>query len=63
MTDYIRNNRLGDDTSIDVGNSVVVSYWANTLGVTKTNLRRAVIHVGPLVKDVKNWLRKNRHIK
>ena len=42
--------------SIDAKNSAVVEYWAKSFGITQTTLRRAIINVGPIVENVKNWL-------
>ena len=63
MVDYIRDTDPGDDAKIDIRDPSVVAHWAKTLDVTQTNLRRAVIHAGPVVKKVKLWLQKNRLIK
>lgn len=63
MSESILTTVNHDAGSIDVKNSDVIAYWAKTFGITQTTLRRAVINVGPSVKNVKGWLQKNGFIR
>jgi len=56
MNETILRNGNREAGSIDAKNSTVVEYWAKSFGVTQTTLRRAIINVGPIVENVKNWL-------
>lgn len=48
-----------DRTRINVHESWEVRYWCGELGCTESKLKQAVAAVGVMVKDVKEWLRKN----
>lgn len=63
MSESILTTANHDAGSIDVKNSAAVEYWAKNFGITQTTLRRAVINVGPLIKNVKGWLLKNGFIR
>ena len=45
-----------DPTRINVQSTINVNYWCQTLGCSETNLRNAVLAVGPLAADVRNYL-------
>jgi hypothetical protein len=47
-----------DRSRINIHESWEVRYWSKRLGVTPTELRRAVRSAGPMVKDVRRELRK-----
>jgi hypothetical protein len=46
-----------DDAKINPDQDHEVSYWWEKLGVSRDDLRRAIQHVGPMVKDVKQHLK------
>jgi hypothetical protein len=49
-----------DDSRINVNESYELQYWSEKLNVTREELKQAVETAGPLVKDVMNYLSKNR---
>jgi hypothetical protein len=52
----IRNSRH-DNERINAIQDHEIRYWSNLLACEPEKLRRAIIAVGPLVKDVKKWLK------
>jgi hypothetical protein len=55
--DRIKADR-GDDARINVMQTQELNYWADTLGVTADKLKEAVKAVGPMAKDVRQYLKK-----
>ncbi len=45
-----------DDQRINVGEDQALTYWSTTFGVSRDELRSAVIEVGPRVRDVRDYL-------
>jgi hypothetical protein len=45
-----------DDERINVGEDQALTYWSTTFGVSRDELRSAVIQVGPKVTDVRDYL-------
>lgn len=58
MSDDLKRKQPEDPTKININQSWEVDYWCKTLGVTESTLRVAVKAVGPMVKDVKEYLNK-----
>ena len=56
MADNLQNQSPRD--RIDVHEPRELRYWSDKFGVEPKHLREAVIIVGPLVKDVEEFLRK-----
>ena len=48
-----------DDIRINVNQPYELSDWSKTLGCTTEKLKLAVAAVGPLVKNVREWLARN----
>jgi Protein of unknown function (DUF3606) len=48
-----------DDSRINIEQDYEVSYWCEKLDVSPDQLRSAVAKVGPLVKDVREQLKRN----
>ena len=44
------------DERINVGEDRAITYWSITFGVSRDELRSAVIQVGPRVRDVRDYL-------
>ena len=60
MPDDLSIKRPEDPRMINISQSWEVDYWCNQFGCTEDDLRRAVSIVGSHVKDVKDWINKNR---
>jgi hypothetical protein len=45
-----------DPNRINVHSTVEVNYWCQALNCSETRLRNAVLAVGPLAADVRNYL-------
>ena len=45
-----------DDERINVGEDQALTYWSGTFGVSRDELRSAVLQVGPRVRDVRDYL-------
>lgn len=58
MADDLSKTDRGDDSRINIMQTLEVTYWTETLGVTADQLKDAVKAVGPMVKDVKQYLKK-----
>jgi hypothetical protein len=56
---YLLGGRVSDDR-IDVEQPDEVRYWSKTFGVTEDEIRAAVKAAGPMLKDVREKLAKNR---
>lgn len=59
MSDDLKNTGKQDDIRINVNQTHEVTYWTKTLDVSPERLKKAVVAVGPIVKDVRAWLSKN----
>ena len=57
MVDDLTRKAPEDPTKINVNQSWEIQYWAKKLGVTEQQLKTAVKAVGPIVKDVKRYLK------
>lgn len=60
MADDLKKTGKGDDARINVNQVHEVTYWSKTLDCTGQKLKDAVKAVGPMVRDVKDWLVKNK---
>jgi hypothetical protein len=58
MADNLKQTGKADDIRININQDHEVRYWTQQLGVTSAKLREAVQTVGPMVKDVKSYLKK-----
>jgi hypothetical protein len=52
MADDLRKTGRRDDERINVDQHHELGYWAEKLGVSREELRKAVQAAGPMVKDV-----------
>ncbi|OKH40225.1 hypothetical protein NIES2119_03330 [[Phormidium ambiguum] IAM M-71] len=60
MPDNLKRPRPEDRIKININQEYEVGFWMQYLGISdKDLLERAVRAVGPLVTDVRKWLRKN----
>lgn len=57
MPDNLNKTGKGDDIRINVKQAHEVTYWCGELGVTPAKLKEAVAAVGPMVKDVRKYLK------
>lgn len=62
MPDNLGRRGPEDGNKINVNQRHEVRYWTETLGVSETVLRTAVLNAGPMVVDVKQWLRRNGYM-
>jgi hypothetical protein len=61
MADHLQNPSPRD--RIEVHEPRELRYWSDKFGVEPRHLREAVIIVGPLVKDVEQFLRKTNALR
>ena len=57
MPDDTKIRQPEDPDRINVNQPWEVLYWCRVLGCSETKLRQAVKAVGPMVEDVKKWLK------
>lgn len=62
MPDDLSRRRPEDSQKINVQQPWEIVTWTRHFGISEEVLRRAVNAVGPIVKDVRQWLRRNGHI-
>ncbi|UYQ95510.1 DUF3606 domain-containing protein [Chitinophaga horti] len=58
MADNLKNTGKQDDIRINVNQSWELRDWCQKLGVTPEQLKDAVRAVGPVVKDVRAYLKR-----
>lgn len=56
MADDLKRTGRQDDERINVEQEHELGYWAEKLGVSREQLRKAVQAAGPVVKDVQRHL-------
>ena len=56
MADDLKQTGRADDQRINVDQDHELNYWSKELGVSRDELRRAVQHSGPMVRDVRQHL-------
>jgi hypothetical protein len=60
MGDDLQKRGQQDDDRIDIAQEHELSYWASELGVSRDALKNAIAKVGPMVKDVRAHLYRQR---
>jgi hypothetical protein len=60
MPDNLSRRGPEDPKKININQKHERDYWTEELGISELELSLTVIEVGPLVADVKAWLRKNK---
>lgn len=60
MPDVRSKTGRDDNTRMSINQTHEVNYWTKQLKTTPDLLKRAVAAVGPMVEDVKKWLRSNK---
>jgi Protein of unknown function (DUF3606) len=60
MPDNLSRRGPEDPLEIHINQKHERDYWTEALGISELKLKLTVIQVGPLVADVKAWLRKNK---
>ena len=63
MADDLSKKGPPDAARINVHESWELSSWSKHFGVSEATLKSAVAAVGPMTADVRNWLKKNGHIR
>jgi hypothetical protein len=56
MADDLKQTGKPDDQRINIDQDHEVNYWAQKLGVSRDELRRAIAKAGPMVKNVREHL-------
>jgi hypothetical protein len=56
MADPMSREEKQDNVRINIKSKYERSYWMNTLCISENKLKEAVKEVGPLVKDIKEYL-------
>ncbi|MEO6000117.1 MAG: DUF3606 domain-containing protein [Chitinophagaceae bacterium] len=63
MSFDLKKHGVKDLTKVTINYYWQLEYWADKFGVIPEILQDAVGYVGPLVKDIREWLYKRGHIK
>ena len=63
MPDNLKHAANRDDQRINVVQDFEVRYWSAQLKVSEEILRKGVLTVGPMVNDVRKWIRENHYSK
>lgn len=57
MSDNLKHSAKRDDQRINVIQDFEVRYWTAQLKVSEEILRKGIIAVGPMVNDVRRWIK------
>jgi hypothetical protein len=57
MSDNLKKSGRGDEQRINLVQDFEIRYWTEQLKISEAVLRTAVAAVGPVVADVKKWLK------
>jgi len=60
MSDNKSNTGKADDSRINVNEDYELKYWSEKYKITGDDLKAAVTEVGPIAKDVEEYLNSNR---
>ena len=60
MSDDLRNTGSRDDNRISMKQPHEVTYWTHEFNCTEEELAQAIREVGPMVQDVRAYLRSGR---
>jgi hypothetical protein len=63
MSDNLKHSAKRDDQRINIIQDFEVRYWTAQLKVSEETLRKGVEAVGPMVNDVRKWIREKGHSK
>ena len=63
MPNNLKHSANRDDQRINIVQDFEMRYWTTQLKISEELLRKGVSEVGPMVNDVKKWLRVNGHTK
>jgi hypothetical protein len=56
MADNLKETGKPDDQRINIEQDHELNYWSKELGVSHEELRNAIKHAGPVVRDVRQHL-------
>ena len=56
MADTIDNEEKQDNIRININSKYERNYWTNSLCISDNKLKEAVKEVGPVVRDIKEYL-------
>ena len=57
MSENLKHSSKRDDQRINVIQDFEVRYWTTQLKVSEEILRKGVLAVGPMVNDVRRWIK------
>lgn len=60
MPDNLKRRVPEDPTKININQKWEIEYWCDRFHCSERMLREAVRAVGPMVKDVKEWLKQHK---
>jgi hypothetical protein len=63
MSDNLKHTAKRDDQRINIIQDFEIRYWTAQLNVSEEILRRGVQEVGPMVNDVRKWIREKGYSK
>jgi hypothetical protein len=63
MSDNLKHTAKRDDQRINIIQDFEIRYWTAQLKVSEEILRRGVQEVGPMVNDVRKWIREKGYSK
>jgi len=58
MPENLKIRRPADEKTINIHEPCALRVWANHFNVSEEKIKEVVWNVGPMVKDVKQYLRK-----
>ncbi len=56
MSDDLTRRQPEDPTKVNINQQWEIDYWCRKFGVSEGELRQAIEKVGPMVKDVRQYL-------
>lgn len=63
MSDNLKHSAKRDDQRINPIQDFEIRYWTAQLKVSEEVLRKGIAAVGPMVNDVRRWIKEHGHSK
>ena len=61
MHDNLKHSPSRDDQRINTVRDFEIRYWTAQLKVSEEILRKGILAVGPMVNDVRKWIKDNKY--
>ena len=61
MHDNLKHSPSRDDQRINTVRDFEIRYWTVQLKVSEEILRKGILAVGPMVNDVRKWIKDNKY--